>query len=104
MTSATLVAPDLTIGMRRTNRLVVHWYGPTDEVDFLVVKDRKPWFLVEVKLADTRLSPSLGHFQRQTGAAHAFQAVWEADHVAADCFERRDPCVVLARTLLSQLV
>ncbi len=42
------------------------------EVDFLVVRDRKPWFLVEVKLSDTSLSPSLAYFQGQTKAAHAF--------------------------------
>jgi predicted AAA+ superfamily ATPase len=73
------------------------------EVDFLVVRDRRPWFLVETKVADLALSPALLHFQRQVGAAHAFQAVLELDPVEADCFERRDPCVVPARTLLSQL-
>ncbi|MCC6765380.1 MAG: DUF4143 domain-containing protein [Deltaproteobacteria bacterium] len=74
------------------------------EVDFVVIRDRKPWFLVEVKHADTSLSPSLAHFQRQTGARHAFQAVLEEPFVDADCFTRRDPCVVPARTLLSQLL
>src|SRR5437867_3411405 len=39
------------------------------EVDFLVVRDRKPWFLVEVKLSDKNLSPSLLHFQGQTKPA-----------------------------------
>lgn len=73
------------------------------EVDFPVVRDRRPWFLVEAKVADLTLSPALLHFQRQVGAAHAFQAVLELDPVKADCFERRDPCVVPARTLLSQL-
>jgi len=74
------------------------------EVDFLVVKDRKPWFLVEAKLADTELSRHLGHFQRQVKAEHAYQAVVELDSVEADCFSRRDPCVVPARTLFSQLL
>ncbi len=73
------------------------------EVDFLVVRDRKPWFLVEAKLGDTDLSPHLAHFQRQTGARHAFQAVLDLPYVAADGFRRTDPCVVPARTLLSQL-
>jgi len=73
------------------------------EVDFLVVRDRKPWFLVEVKLSDTVLSPSLGHFQAQIGALHAFQAVVNLPYVAADCFEVQRPMVVPARTLLSQL-
>ena len=73
------------------------------EADCLVVRDGKPWFLVEVKAGEERISPSLLHFQRQTGAAHAFQAVLEAPFVAADCFRRGDPCIVPARTLLSQL-
>lgn len=73
------------------------------EVDFLVVKDRHPWLLVEAKLSDTVLSPALAHFQRQTRARHAFQAVLDLDPVAADCFTRTDPTVVPARDLLSQL-
>jgi predicted AAA+ superfamily ATPase len=73
------------------------------EVDFLVVRDDVPWFLVEVKASQERLSPGLAHFQAQTGAAHAFQLVLDADFVAADPFARNDPCAVPARTLLAQL-
>lgn len=73
------------------------------EVDFCLVRDGKPWFLVEVKTADERLSAELRHFQDQVGAPHAFQAVLELDHVDADCFDRNDPVVVPATTLLSQL-
>jgi len=32
------------------------------EVDFLVVKDRKPWFLVETKLAETHVDKNLKYF------------------------------------------
>lgn len=74
------------------------------EVDFLVSKDQKPWFLVEVKLADTTLSPSLERMQKQTGADHAFQVVINEPFVARDCFEIRTPVVVPARTFLSQLL
>lgn len=74
------------------------------EVDFLIVRDRKPWFLVEVKSSDTKLSPSLAHFQRQVGAAHAFQVVLDLDYVDRDCFAGERPIVVPARTLLSQLL
>jgi predicted AAA+ superfamily ATPase len=74
------------------------------EVDFLVVRDRKPWMLVEVKTSDTRLSDSLRYFQTATKAKHAFQAVFELSHVQADCFTRTDAAVVPARTLLSQLL
>ena len=74
------------------------------EVDLLVVRDRKPWILVEVKKSQDRLSASLAHFQRQTGAPHALQAILDADYVEADCFETTGrPLVVPARTFLSQL-
>ena len=73
------------------------------EVDFLVTKDRHPWFLVEAKTRDTTLSPALGFMQKAIGAPHAFQVVMELPYVDANPFERRDPVVVPARTLLSQL-
>lgn len=74
------------------------------EVDLLVIRDQKPWFLVEVKKSETRLSPALAHFQEQTGAPHAFQAVLGLPYVDADCFAARGPLVVPALTLLSQLL
>jgi len=74
------------------------------EVDFVVVRDRRPWFLVEVKLSDTSLSPALAHFQAQTKAPHAFQAVMNLPYEPADCFGVRRPVVVPAKTLLSQLL
>ena len=74
------------------------------EVDFLVVKDRKPWFLAEVKLRETSLSPSLAHFQAQTKAAHAFCVVVNLGYQPADCFRVHRPVVVPARTFLSQLL
>ncbi len=74
------------------------------EVDFLVVRDRKPWFLVEVKAADTGLSPALGLFQAQTKAAHAFQVVMDLPFEPVDCFQTNGPVVVPAKTLLSQLL
>ncbi len=74
------------------------------EVDFLVVRDRRPWFLVEVKASETSLNPALAYFQKATGAVHAFQAVLDLAPVRADCFARREPTVVPARTLLSQLL
>ena len=74
------------------------------EVDFLVVKDRKPWFLVEVKKSETALSPALVHFQAQLKAPHAFQAVLDLPYEEVDCFRAGRPVVVPARTLLSQLL
>jgi len=74
------------------------------EVDFLVVRDRKPWFLVEVKLSDLNLSPTLAYFQSQTKAAHAFQVVMNLPFQNADCFKVQKPVVVPGRTFLSQLL
>lgn len=73
------------------------------EVDFLVVRDKRPWFLVEVKRSDRTLSPALAHFQEQTGALHAFQVVLDMPFVDACCFDHTGPLAVPARTLLSQL-
>jgi len=75
------------------------------EVDFVIVRDGAPWFLVEVKHQDDAIGPALKHFQEQTGAPFAFQVVIQADHVDADCFARPcTPMVAPARTFLSQLL
>lgn len=73
------------------------------EVDFIVIRDGEPWFLVEAKHGLAPLSPHLEVFQKQTGAPHAFQVAVDAGFVAADCFARHDPTVVPARSLFSQL-
>jgi uncharacterized protein len=74
------------------------------EVDLVVVRDRRPWFLVEVKLNDSSLAPSLAQFQAQTKADHAFQVVLSLPYEPANCFGVQRPTVVPARTLLSQLL
>ena len=75
------------------------------EVDFVVVRDGEPWFLVETKHEDAALNPALHYFQQQLGAPLAFQATVAADYVDADCFASPGrPLVVPARTLLSQLL
>jgi predicted AAA+ superfamily ATPase len=74
------------------------------EVDFAVIRDGEPWFLVDVKAAEGKLSPSLAFFQKQTGAKHAFQVVIEAGYADMDCFTRETPTIVPARTLLSQFL
>jgi len=75
------------------------------EVDFLVARDGKPWFIAEVKQHDESISPALTYFQQQTAAPFAFQVVLDSDYVDADCFARAGtPIVVPARTFLSQLL
>jgi hypothetical protein len=60
--------------------------------------------LVEVKSAAERLSPALAHFQNQLQALHALQLVIDRDFIATNPFGRREPGLVPARTLLSQLL
>ncbi len=74
------------------------------EVDFLVTKDKKPWFLVEVKSKAKGLSPFLYQFQEQTWAPHAFQVAFDLPFVERNCFEEKGPILVPAKTFLSQLV
>lgn len=75
------------------------------EVDFVVIRDGKPWFLAEVKHREESISGALKHYQDQLGAPFAFQVVVDAEYVDADCFARpRGPIAVPARTLLSQLL
>jgi len=75
------------------------------EVDFLVARDGKPWFLVEVKNSEKTISPSLKFFQEQTQAPYAFQVVTETDYVDATCFRSQGrPMAVPAKTFLSQLL
>ena len=75
------------------------------EVDFLVVRDGNPWFLVEVKsTARGGVTPALSYYMHQTGAENAFQVAFDLDYVDRDCFEARRPLIVPASTFLSQLV
>ena len=75
------------------------------EVDFLVSKDNRPWFIVEAKSSQTRaLTKGLEYFQTRTNARHAFQVVANAEYKNADCFAYDYPVKVPARTFLSQLI
>ncbi len=75
------------------------------EVDFAVVKDGKPWMLVEVKRQGSKgISPSLHYFAKITGAPHVFQVAFDAPYADYDCFTFKEPRIVPARTLLSQLI
>ena len=75
------------------------------EVDFVIVRDEKPWVIVEVKSrARASLSSHLYYFQRQTGAQHAFQVAADAEYVDKDCFDETAPIIVPAKTFLSQFV
>ncbi len=75
------------------------------EVDFLVTRADKPWFLVEAKLSQgAGLSKNLAYFQDKIGAEHAFQVVLDMEYIQADCFKHKKPVIVPGRTFLAQLV
>lgn len=75
------------------------------EVDFLVSRDKKPWFLVEVKLSSKGgISKNLTFFRDRIKARHAFHVVYDMDYIPKDCFKHSDPIIVPARTFLTQLV
>lgn len=75
------------------------------EVDFLVTKNSKPWFLVEVKSSNNQsISEHLYYFQELTQAPHAFQVVFNLPYQEINCFDYFKPVIVPAITFLSQLV
>lgn len=75
------------------------------EVDFLVTKNKEPWFLVEVKYSQSQpLSPSLQYYHKELKTKHAFQVAFDLPYENRDCFELNRPIIVPATTFLSQLV
>jgi predicted AAA+ superfamily ATPase len=75
-----------------------------EEVDFVIIRDRKPWVLIEVKQNKTSISRHLYEFQKSLKAEHAFQVVMDLPYVQTDCFSFKRPIIVPARTFLSQLL
>lgn len=75
------------------------------EVDFLIVKNGKPWGLVEVKNSSNGSpSKSLFYFQEMLEVEFAVQVALDMDYVDRSCFESSRPIIVPAKTFLSQLV
>ncbi len=80
------------------------------EVDFLVVRDSKPWMMVEVKKSKKEpISSALKHFAEKLNVPFAFQAVMDMDYRDADCFKPPSSTEgkvlrVPLKTWLSQLV
>ncbi len=73
-------------------------------MDFLVTLDDRPTLLVEVTASTPSAIPAaVHHFQAQRGARHALVAAFDLPFVERDCFDLRQPTVVPAATLLSQL-
>ncbi len=60
------------------------------EVDFLVTRNRKPWFLVEAKLAETQFSPSLKFYSQKLNVP-GLQIVLKEGH-----YRREDPLLLVS--------
>jgi predicted AAA+ superfamily ATPase len=76
-----------------------------NEVDFLVVRDQKPWMLLEVKQSDRTLSRSLRLFADQLKPRYCLQLVDELPQTTASFLEFDDqPRLLSLRSFLSQLV
>jgi len=52
------------------------------EIDFLIVKDRKPWLPVEVKTSETEPSPHFKRFLPQLDCPLALQLINKPNHIA----------------------
>jgi len=75
------------------------------EVDFLLIKNKVPWMLVEVKTSDNHgLTKSLFYYQNQTRAKYAIQVVFDMKYQSGNCFSSSKPIIVPAKTFLSQLI
>ncbi len=75
------------------------------EVDFLIVKNNKPWLMVEVKTsANHRISDHLKYFQKHLNVPHACQIAYDLPYQNLDCFSLTKPFIVPMRTFLSQLL
>ncbi|MHB1949058.1 MAG: ATP-binding protein [Gammaproteobacteria bacterium] len=75
------------------------------EVDFLVTKNKEPWFLVEAKNSVRNgLNKSLIYFHEKIQTKHAFQVAFNMSYIDKNCFDYSDPVIVPVQTFLSQLV
>lgn len=70
------------------------------ETDFLVTIKRKPWFAVEVKNSDDKVSPALDYFRRRLKIPYAYQVTGES----GKDFMQNNIRVISADKFLSALV
>jgi hypothetical protein len=105
--SITLVLDGDDAGRKRTNEILDALLAlfEKNEVDFLLVRDNKPWVLIEVKNSQNHsISKNLYHFQEVTGAEHALQVVFDMEYRDINCFSYNRPVMVPLITFLSQLI
>ncbi|MGI4752744.1 MAG: ATP-binding protein [Janthinobacterium lividum] len=73
------------------------------EVDFVIIKDDKPWILVEAKVSDLSISPSLKYFHELLKPEFSFQVIQNKQAIDSSCFDKPGLWIVPAITFLSQL-
>ena len=75
------------------------------EVDFLVVHDKKPFMMVEVKSSShNRINPSIEHFQKTLKAPHAFQLAFDMPSSDINPAKLQTPAIISVADLLKVLV
>ena len=75
------------------------------EVDFLVVRDKKPFMMVEVKSSSrNRINPGIEHFQKTLDAPHVFQLAFDMPASGVNTAELRAPSIIAAADLFKALV
>ena len=74
------------------------------EIDFLIVKDRKPWLPVEVKLSDNKLSDNWSVFMKYLPCERAIQVVKSANIYRIENTHFGKILVISAAQFLSYLV
>ncbi|WP_342270186.1 ATP-binding protein [Rickettsia endosymbiont of Orchestes rusci] len=74
------------------------------EVDFVIIKDNKPWILVEAKVSDLSISSSLKYFHELLKPEFSFQVVQNKQIIDKSCFDKPGLWIVPAITFLSQFI
>jgi predicted AAA+ superfamily ATPase len=75
------------------------------EVDFLIVRDKKPFMMVEVKSSSRHgISPNIEHFQRTLKAPYAFQIAFDMPLSGVNPSELHRPAIIAAADLFKVLV
>ncbi len=75
------------------------------EVDFLITKEGHPFMMIEAKLSDTNLNPSMHRFQKQLNTPYNLQAIYNLNPIKQSCLqEDGNIYTVPALTFLSQLI
>jgi predicted AAA+ superfamily ATPase len=73
------------------------------EIDFLIVKDKKPWLPIECKYADTHISPSFNSFLHHLGVKQFIQVVYTPHVFSTVKVGDSEGLLLSASYLLSQL-